>query len=172
MVEILLSAILIMFMRICDVTIGTVRIILVSQGRKYWAALAGFFEVLIWIFAMRYIVQHMDNIVNLFGYATGFAIGNILGITLEQQIGLGFTQLNIISMHYADKIANALRIAKHGVTIIPGEGAAGGISILLIIIPRKKQKEVIKLIEGIDPKAFISVQPSVPFRGFIHGARK
>ncbi len=86
MVEILLSAILIMFMRICDVTIGTVRIILVSQGRKYWAALAGFFEVLIWIFAMRYIVQHMDNIVNLFGYATGFAIGKIWALHLSNKL--------------------------------------------------------------------------------------
>ncbi len=172
MAEIIFSALLIMLMRICDVTIGTVRIILVSQGRKYWAALAGFFEVLIWIFAMRYIVQHMENIVNLFGYATGFAIGNIFGISIEQRIGLGFTQLNIISMHFSDKIANALRIAKHGVTIIPGEGAVGGVSILMIVIPRKKQKEVIKLIESIDPEAFISVQPSVPFRGCIHGARK
>ncbi len=172
MIELILSALLIMLMRICDVTIGTVRIILVSQGRKYLAALAGFFEVLIWIFAMRYIVQHMENIVNLFGYATGFAIGNIFGISIEQRIGLGFTQLNIISMHFSDKIANALRNAKHGVTIIPGEGAVGGVSILMIVIPRKKQKEVIKLIESIDPEAFISVQPSVPYRGFIHGSRK
>lgn len=170
--ELILSALLIMLMRICDVTIGTVRIILVSQGRKYWAALAGFFEVLIWIFAMRYIVQHMDNTINLFGYATGFATGNIFGITIEQRIGLGYTQMNIISRHFTDKIADKLRTMKHGVTLIPGEGAAGGVSILLIIIPRKKQKEVIKLVEEIDPKAFISIQPSVPFRGYIHGVRK
>jgi len=44
--------ILIFLARICDVTIGTVRVIFVTRGYKYLAACAGFFEVLIWIVAM------------------------------------------------------------------------------------------------------------------------
>jgi uncharacterized protein YebE (UPF0316 family) len=172
MLESILGAVIIMLMRICDVTIGTVRTIQVIHGRKYLAGIAGFFEVLIWIFAMRYIVQHLDNLINLFGYATGFALGNIIGITIEQQIGMGFLQLNIISKHFTDKIADELRKSKIGVTILPGEGSAGGVSILIIIIKRKLQKEIIKLVESIDPNAFITVQPSIPYRGYIHGARK
>jgi uncharacterized protein YebE (UPF0316 family) len=159
-------------MRICDVTIDTVRLILVVQGRKYLAGIAGFFEILIWIFAMRYIMQHLDVILNLFGYATGYGLGNIIGISIEQRIGFGFAQLNIISLHFTDKIADELRKLKHGVTILPAEGAAGGVSIIVIITPRKIQRKVIQLIESIDSKAFITVQPSVPFRGFIHGGRK
>jgi len=172
MVDAVLSALMIMCMRIGDVTIGTMRTILVVQGRKYYAAAAGFFEVLIWIFAMRYIVQNLDQILNLFGYATGFALGNILGITIEQHIGMGFSQINIISRHFTDKIADALRKSKFGVTLLPGEGTAGGVSILVIVIKRKQQKHVLRLIDSIDPTAFISVQPSIPYRGFIHGSRK
>ncbi|MCX6150028.1 MAG: DUF5698 domain-containing protein [Ignavibacteriales bacterium] len=172
MIESLVSALLIMMMRVCDVTIGTVRTILVIQGRKYYAGIAGFFEVLIWIFAMRFIVQHLDNIVNLFGYATGFGLGNIIGITIEQRIGMGFLQLNVISRHFTDKIADALRSAHIGVTILPGEGGAGGVSILVVVIKRKLQRKVMKIVESIDPHAFISVQPSVPYRGYINGARK
>ena len=55
---------LIMCMRICDVSIDTFRMILVVQGKKYLAGTAGFFEVLIWIFAIRFIMQHLDNIAN------------------------------------------------------------------------------------------------------------
>lgn len=172
MIESILGAFVIMCMRICDVTIGTIRTILVVQGRKYYAALAGFFEVLIWIFAMRYIVQHMDNTINLFGYAGGFALGNILGISIEQRIGMGYSQMNIISRHFSDQIADALRRSRYGVTLLPGEGTAGGVSILVIVIRRKQQKSVIKIVDSIDPKAFISVQPSIPYRGFIHGSRK
>lgn len=172
MLDSILGALLIMSMRICDVTIGTMRTLLVVQGKKYYAALAGFFEVLIWIFAMRFIVQNLDQIINLFGYAGGFALGNILGITIEQHIGIGFSQINIISRHFADKIADALRKSKFGVTLLPGEGTAGGVSILVIVIRRKQQKSVLKLIDSIDPTAFISVQPSIPYRGFIHGSRK
>jgi uncharacterized protein YebE (UPF0316 family) len=171
MIELFGGAILIMFMRIADVTVGTFRTILVVHGKKYHAAAAGFIEVLIWIFAMRYIVTHMDNTVNLFGYAIGFAIGNILGITLEQKVALGFVQVNIISTKFTEMIAQQLRDSKFGVTIIPGEGKSGEIEILLIIIKRKHLNDVMKIVESIDKHAFITVQHSRPYRGFMHGSR-
>lgn len=168
----ILGAVLIMFLRIGDVSIGTMRTILVVQGRKYYAGLFGMIEVLIWVFAIRFIFQNLDYIPNLFGYAIGFGLGNILGITIEQKIGLGFVQLNVISRFSTDKIADTLRINKYGVTILPGEGGAGGVAIIVLITPRKNQKDVIKLVESIDKEAFITVQHSLPYRGFIHGARK
>lgn len=172
MIESILGAFAIMGMRICDVSIGTVRTILVVQGRKYYAGIAGMIEVLIWVFAIRYIFQNLEYIPNLFGYAIGFGIGNILGITIEQKIGLGYVQLNVISKFSTDLIADTLRLNKYGVTILPGEGGTGGVSIIVLITPRKNQREVIKLIESIDKNAFITVQHSLPYRGFKHGSRK
>lgn len=170
-IEIILGAILIMFMRIADVTLGTFRTILVVQGRKYHAAMAGFFEVLIWIFAMRFIVQHMDHTINLLGYAVGFALGNVMGITLEQRVALGYTQINIVSLHHTDDIANKLRSSKFGVTILPAEGGSGGVSILIVIAKRKFQKQIMKIVESVDKRAFITVQQSMSYRGFVHGSR-
>ena len=172
MVESILGALLIMVMRICDVTIGTMRTILVVQGRKYFAGLAGMIEVLIWVFAIRYIFQNLDVIMNLFGYSIGFGIGNVLGITLEQKIGLGFAQMNIISRSVSAEIAEALRKQKFGVTILPAYGVTGNVSIIVVIVPRKFQKKIIKLVESIDSQAFITIQHSLPYRGFIHGSRK
>ncbi len=172
MFEYISGALLIMFMRICDVTIGTMRTILVVQGRKYLAGIAGSIEVLIWAFAIRFIFQNLDQVQNLFGYAIGFGIGNILGITLEQKIGLGYVQLNIISKNASDKIAEALRNQKYGVTVFPAHGYTGDLSVLVIIAPRKNQKKLISLVESIDSKAFITVQHSLPYRGFMHGSRK
>jgi len=170
-IEIIVGAILIMFMRIADVTLGTFRTILVVQGRKYHAAMTGFFEVLIWIFAMRYIVQHMDHTINLLGYAVGFALGNVMGITLEQRVALGYTQINIVSLHHTDDIANKLRSSKFGVTILPAEGGSGGVSIVIVIAKRKFQKQIMKIVESVDKRAFITVQQSMPYRGFVHGSR-
>jgi len=172
MVESILGAFIIMVMRICDVSIGTMRTILVVQGKKYFAGLAGMIEVLIWVFAIRYIFQNLDQIQNLFGYAIGFGIGNILGITIEQKIGLGFAQLNIISRFNSEKITDALRGEKYGVTVLPAYGASGNVSIIVVIVPRKHQKKIINLVESMDPHTFITVQYSLPYRGFIHGSRK
>ncbi|MGE5795801.1 MAG: DUF2179 domain-containing protein [Ignavibacteria bacterium] len=172
MIEMILGALLIMCMRICDVSIGTMRTLLVVQGRKYRAALTGFVEVMIWILAIRFIMQHLDNIVNLFGYALGFAIGNIVGITIEQKIGLGYIQLNVISRHHTDEIVDILRKNKYGATVLPGEGGTGNVTLIMVITQRKLQREVIKLIESIDNNAFITLQASIPYRGFIQRLRK
>jgi len=170
--EAILGAFLILLMRMSDVTIGTFRTILVVQAHKYYAAVAGFFEVLIWIYAMRYIINHMDNSANLLAYAGGFALGNLLGITLEGKIALGYLQLNVVSKSLSEKIAEHLRGSMYNVVLLPVAGDPMGMSVLVAIIRRRDQKNVIRLIEEIDPDCFISLQHSRPYRGFIHGSRK
>ncbi len=170
--EIIGGAAFIALMRICDVTLDTIRVINVVQGKKYLAGIIGFFEILIWVFAIRLVFKHLDVIPNLFGYAIGFGLGNIFGITIEQMIGLGFIQLNIISLHFTDAIADALRKKNFGLTILPGEGGTGGVSVIVLIIERKEQKRVIKLIKSVDLHAFITVQSSIPQRGLRNLSKK
>lgn len=161
------SALLIMCLRITDVSLGTVRMLMTVQGKKYIAGGIGFFEVTIWVLAIRYIMQNLDNLWNILGYSTGFALGTILGITIEQLLGAGYIQLHVFSMNYADAIADELRKNEIGVTLLPGEGGSGGVAVLMVLITRKRKKEIIKIIEDIDPKAFISVQTATPYRGYI-----
>lgn len=169
--EVLFSVLMIMCMRISDVSIGTIRTLMVVQGRKYWAGILGFIEVTIWIVAIRHIMLNIDNLWNILGYSTGFGLGNIIGISLEQRFGFGFVQIYIISMHYANQIALELRKNKFGVTILPAEGGTGGHAILVILTTRKRQKELIEIVESIDLKAFISIQSATPYRGYIHSRK-
>jgi len=167
-ISIILSALMIMLLRITDVSLGTMRVLFTVQGKKWIAGTVGFIEVTIWIFAIRHIMLNLGNIWNVFGYSGGFAIGTILGITVEQKIGSGFVQLYVISMYFTDKIADKLRENHIGITILPGEGTRGGVAVLYIMVTRKRQKEVIKLVEEIDPNAVISIQSAVMYRGYIH----
>lgn len=165
----ILYALMIMSLRIIDVSLGTIRTIITVQGKKYVAGAIGFIEVTIWVVAITSVMSHLDNLVNIVAYSGGFALGTIIGITLEQKLGSGFVWLNIISMNYPDDITTVLRKNNFGVTLIPGEGASGGVTVLLVLIPRKRQREVMTLIEDIDPKAFITVQSSIPHRGgYLH----
>ena len=172
MLELFFSAGLIALLRISDVSLGTIRTIFVVQSKKYHAAIAGFFEVLIWIYAMRYIVQHMDSTLNLIGYATGFALGTILGITIEQKLGLGHLQVSLISKEKSLNIAEAIRASNHGVTLLPGTGASGEVSIMFTIINKNNLNKIKDLIHKIDPEEFINVQPASPTRGYMHAGRK
>jgi uncharacterized protein YebE (UPF0316 family) len=165
------GTLLIMLARIFDVSLGTLRMLNIVKGHKYKAALLGFIEVLIWILAIRYIMQNLDNVWNMLGYSAGFAIGTIAGVSIENRFGTGYLQLYIISKYHTDKIADRLRSLKVGVTIIPGEGSRSGVAVLVLIIMAKRRSEIIRHIEAIDPGAFISVQSAIPYRGFIHSRK-
>lgn len=171
MMGIFYDALFIMFCRIADVSLGTLRTLSVVKGKKYAASLYGFIEVTIWIIAVRHIMLNLDSLWNILGYSTGFSIGTILGVTIENKFGKGFIQIYVVSMHKAEVIADRLRRLKVGVTMLPGEGTRGGVAIIVIVISVRRQKEVIKVIESIDPNSFISVQTAVPYRGFIHSRK-
>ncbi len=170
--ELVYSALIIFGLRIADVSLGTLRTLFTVQGKKTLAPVIGLFESLIWVFAIREVFSHLDNPYSVAGYAGGFAIGTYVGILLEQKLAIGFHQIYIISRHYSDDIADALRKNLFGVTIIPGEGGSGGMAIITSLIKRSRLREFQKLVDGIDKDAFISIQNAMLYRGFLHGARK
>ena len=81
--------ILIFIARVCDVSIGTMRIIFISRGAKILAPLLGFFEILIWLVAIGKVMQNLDNIACYVAYAGGFATGNFVGIRIEEKLAMG-----------------------------------------------------------------------------------
>ena len=70
---------LIFLARVADVSMGTLRIIFVSKGLKYLAPIIGFFEVIIWLLAIRIIMQNLSNFMCYIAYGAGFAMGNYAG---------------------------------------------------------------------------------------------
>ncbi len=170
--EMLFSAVLIFLLRIGDVSLGTMRTLFTVQGKKGLAPIVGLFESLIWVIAIRQIFAQLDNPYNIAGYALGFAVGTWVGIIFEQKLAIGFHQIYVISRHHADEIADTLRKNLFGVTMIPGEGGTGGTVILTSMIKRNRLREFQKILDSIDPQAFISIQNAMLYRGFLHGARK
>ena len=92
----MLGYILIFVSRVCDVSLATIRTLMVVQGRKVQAAAIGFFEVIIYIVALGEVVSSLDNPMNLLFYALGFAAGNYVGIMIENKIALGNLGAQII----------------------------------------------------------------------------
>jgi len=149
---------LIFLARIVDVSIGTVRVILLSRGNKYVAPLMGFFEVIIWLAAIGKVMQNLNNVVCYIAYGAGFATGNYVGTLIESKLALGFQIVRIISASPLQLLPNELRNEGYGVTVLKGRGASGIVYILLSVISRKKVNDFIKLVLTIEPKAFISVE--------------
>jgi uncharacterized protein YebE (UPF0316 family) len=111
--------------RILDVTLGTMRIIFLSRGRKYLAPLLGFVEVLIWITVVSQIVGGAKNIVAYIAYAAGFAAGNYIGMMIEDKLAIGTLVVRIILSQDGKTLIESLYGAGYGVTYVDGHGATG-----------------------------------------------
>lgn len=149
---------LIFFARIGDVTLGTIRIILVNRGKRNIAPLLGFFEVLIWIVAISQIVQHLHSITSYIGYGAGFAAGNYIGMWVENRLAIGTVMVRVIVPEHGLEMIQRLHDAGYGVTCIDGQGATGPVKMIYTIVPRKNLRDVREIIHGVMPKAFLSIE--------------
>jgi uncharacterized protein YebE (UPF0316 family) len=139
------------------VTIGTIRIIFVSRGKKLFASLLGFFEVTIWLFAIGKIMQNLDSTPCFLAFAAGFMSGNFLGMTIEEKLAIGNRLVRVITNHDPAGLIAALKLAHFGVTAIDGVGATGPVRIILTVVRRKEVGRVVDMIQSFDRQAFYSV---------------
>ncbi len=143
--------------RICDVSLGTLRVVAVIRGQQLMAAVLGFFETLIWIFAVSGVFAHLDNAANTVAYAAGFAGGNAVGMWIEERLALGLQAISFVSRGTTNAVADCLRSAKCCVTAFAGTGEDGPVSICHTVIPRKHAPGAIRVAHQADPDVVITV---------------
>ncbi|MCF8225337.1 MAG: DUF2179 domain-containing protein [Bacteroidales bacterium] len=144
--------------RIMDVSLDTLRVIMVSKGYRKFAPYVGFFQVLIWIITITRIMENLDNWVTYVAYAGGFGMGTFVGMVIEEKIAMGHELIRIITKYDADKLVNVLREKGFAVTLAEGKGRDGDVGILFLILKRKSIKEVIALVKEYNPHAFYTVE--------------
>lgn len=149
---------MIFFARILDVSIGTLRIVLVSKGIRGFAALAGFVEVFIWIIAISQIMQNLNNFMNYFGYAAGFATGTYVGLIIESKLSLGKVVLRIITRRDANDLIDHLIEQDYNLTSLDAKGRFGDVKIIFMVISRKEIPQVIRIINEYNPRAFYTIE--------------
>jgi len=140
--------------RICDVTLGTLRIIFVSKGEKYKAPLIGFFEVLIWIMIIGQILSRANDMISYMSYAAGYATGNYVGILIEKKIAFGIVLCRIYTNKSGCELTKLLNKNGFGSTSMEGQGAYTKVDIVETVINRKFVKKVEQIIKSYDQDAF------------------
>ncbi|MCS6908083.1 MAG: DUF2179 domain-containing protein [Anaerolineales bacterium] len=162
-----LAAGLIFLMRVSDMTLDTLRVLVVMRGKKPLAWVLGFFQSSIFVLAITSVLSNLDNPLNMVGYAAGFATGNVMGMWIEERLAIGHLHLRIISSRRGAAIAEALRAQGYAVTEIPARGKDGTVSLLTISVLRRNAGEIQELIRSIDEDAFITAEDVRPVhRGF------
>ncbi len=144
--------------RICDVSIGTMRIIFVSKGKRNIAPFLGFFEVLIWIIAISKIMQNLDNYVNYVAYAAGFATGNFVGMIIEEKLAMGIQMIRVFAHERGQELVQMLNKSGFGATVVEARGARQNVHLIYTIVNRNELANVLELIEMFNPKSFYTIE--------------
>ena len=84
-------------LRTFDLTVATLRMLLVVRGRKKLAWVFGLVQSASFILGIVGVLGNLQNPLNLIAYAAGFATGNVIGITIEAKLAPGQSLLRIIS---------------------------------------------------------------------------
>ena len=161
-------------MRVTDVTLDTLRVLLMVRNAKWQVPLIGFVQVTIWVIAVTAVVQNLHSPLHLIGYSGGFATGNYVGMLVEERLALGLAAVNTLVRNGAGETATALREQGFAVTVMDGRGKDGPVEILYSVISRRKVAAYISVVERVAPRSFLVVDEPRTVRGgsFFPGLRR
>ena len=159
-----LGALGIFSLRVCDMTFDTLRMLFVVRGRKGIAWGLGFAQSVIFVIAITSVLSHLNNPLNVIGYAAGFATGNVVGMWIEERLAIGHVKISIVTQRLGAALSQTLRDAGFAVTEIPARGKDGMVSMLSVSVLRKDVSKVEAIVHEKDAEAFVISEDVRPLR--------
>lgn len=156
----ILIYLLIFTFKVIENTLSTLRIIVVSNGKKLLGAILQGIVSIVWVISTSLVVINIQkDPFKIISFTLGALIGSYIGSIIEEKIALGTNMITtIINKNLTKKITYALKKQKHEAIIINGKNIYEQKDILIIITKRKQNQNIIKLIKNIDNSATIIIE--------------
>jgi len=144
--------------RVIDVSLETLRIILLARGGRLIVPVIAFIEIIFWIVSLGLVVNEFTNPIYLISYGAGFAAGNYAGILLEERLAMGICVLRVIASEEDHALIDAIRGTGYGVTVVAAEGLHGPCTIFYSVVRRCDLFPITRMVEEMNPGAFCTVE--------------
>jgi uncharacterized protein YebE (UPF0316 family) len=153
---------------------ATLRHIFISKGFTKIVPILGFFEVLIWLIAMRQVFSHLNNAACFIAWAAGFSAGTYLGMMIEERLAIGTQIIRVITSEPVAALTEVFKQHHQGITIVDGQGAMGPVKLIFMIVKRANKKLVLDILHEHSPNAFYTIEDVKSFEHgvFTEGNRK
>ena len=155
--ELVMLCIKVFFVRIIDVSLGTIRTIVTVKDKKLLASFIGFVEVLVWFLVAKEAISTNSNSIWIaISYSLGFATGTYIGAFISSKYIKGNFGVQVITNNL--KLVSVLRDNGYAVSVIDVKGHEEKNKYMLFIeIDKNDFNHLQKTIKQIDSKAFIVV---------------
>ncbi|HCC36826.1 MAG TPA: hypothetical protein DEQ14_04015 [Treponema sp.] len=169
-----LELVLILLSKTIEVTISTLRQILINKGYRREGTFLSFIEIILWTFvASRVIMGIAQAPIKGIVYSIGFSIGVYMGSRIEGIIAMGKVMIQtIVSQVNAGPISASLRERGYAVTTMEARGRDSAKAVLMIFANRKGKEEIIEEIRRLDGTAMIITNDITTLYGGTIATRK
>jgi len=151
-----------------EVSISTIRIMLINRGERIKGSIIALIEVSLWLLITgTVLVGIKEDIFRSIVFVLAFATGNYLGSLIEAKLAFGLCSIQVIvpSSVLADKLVQILRDHSFAVTVIKGQGKDKQRDLLLLHLKRKRIPNAVRLVNDNHDGAMITVQDTRVVRG-------
>ena len=93
------------------------------------------------------------------GYAAGVAFGTVLGLTADQRLSTGVSELDIVVPGHGAGTAERLNQLGWPTTTLAACGPRGPVTLICIAVDDTRLKELVGAVRLTNPDAFWTVQP-------------
>ena len=164
----------IFFGKVIEVSIATLRIVLINRGERVKGAVIAFFEVMLWLIIVGSVLGDIKSApIKMLVYALAFAVGNFTGSWIEERLAFGLCSIQTVVMDadISGAISDALRANGFGVTELEVQGRDGDSRYMLMqVVKRRAINEATDIIQGIYPNAVITISDVKSLKGgYIRG---
>ena len=153
-------------LRATDVTLTTVRTVLVVQSKRWAAAAVAGAEAGVWLSAAG-IVFADTSPARIAGFVAGVAAGTAIGVSLIERLKVGSTTVRVyvpatqldpdgVTVVDGSRVADAIRRAGFAATVFTGQGRDGPVDMVLSTVSRRKADAVLAAARTVDQDAFAS----------------
>jgi len=143
----------IFFSKIIENAVGTLRLIVVANGKKKLGALLQGIVALVWIFGTGIVIVDINkDIFKIVIFVIGSIVGSYLGSIIEEKIALGSNMLICITKEINEKTIKD-KLKTFQITTICEKD--NNYSVLLIILKRKQITKISKILKKIDKDIII-----------------
>lgn len=149
----------IFFVRIIEVSLGTIVTVLTVKNKRIIATILGFIDVIIWFMVVREaLMTDVKSIWIALSYAGGYAIGTFLGTTLSNKLINGKISMQVILDDLPKEKIDIIRDKGYAVSQVDCTGKDNSKKLMLFIeVDNKKVDDLQTIIKKIDENAFMIV---------------
>ena len=141
----------ILIAKILENAIATFRLIVVANGKKLMGAILNLVVAIIWVFSTGLVVTNiLSDPFKVVAFALGSFIGSFVGSIIESKAAIGSNMLFTITKH-----SNEIQTKLNELNLSSYCLNSNDDDILIIMVERKKRKDILDIIKKIDNDAII-----------------